>query len=350
MSDTSPILSLPLIQPAQAQKHITHNEALRVLDVVVQLVVIATDQTAPPAGATAGDRYIVAAPASGAWTDHAGEVAYFIDGAWSFVVPHAGWRAQVLTPKKSVVYDPVAGWEEAVIAGTAEETSQLGINTIADATNRLSVSSPATLLSHEGGGHQLKLNKAAAAETASLLYQNNFSGRAEMGLAGDDDFAIKVSPDGTTWTNALTVDAGSGVADLVAGARIDGNDAYHRGNILAPVSELAGEPTGGVIERASNANGEYIRFADGSMICKSPVFRVDITIAAAAIWRSDVATWTYPYPFVVTPHLCPGGQNNSNVYWSIAGVATPTTGQGTAMSYLSITDRVVKLVAIGRWF
>ena len=57
MSDTSPILSLPLIQPAQAQKHVTQNEALRVLDVVVQLVVIAADQTAPPAVSTAGDRY-----------------------------------------------------------------------------------------------------------------------------------------------------------------------------------------------------------------------------------------------------------------------------------------------------
>lgn len=86
------------------------------------------------------------------------------------------------------------------------------------------------------------------------------------------------------------------------------------------------------------------------MICKSPVFRVDITIPAAAIWRSDVATWTYPYPFVVTPHSCTGGQNNSNVYWSIAGVATPITGQGTAMSYISITDRVVRLIANGRWF
>ena len=117
MSDTSPILSLPLIQPAQAQKHVTHNEALRVLDVVVQLVVIAADQTAPPAVAAAGDRYIVAAPASGAWTGHAGEVAYFMDGAWSFIAPQAGWLAQVLTPRNSVVYEPVAGWEDATVAG-----------------------------------------------------------------------------------------------------------------------------------------------------------------------------------------------------------------------------------------
>ncbi len=35
MSDNSPRLDLPDIQAAQAQKHVTHNEALRVLDVLV---------------------------------------------------------------------------------------------------------------------------------------------------------------------------------------------------------------------------------------------------------------------------------------------------------------------------
>ncbi len=55
----------------------------------------------------------------------------------------------------------------------------------------------ATLLNHDGAGHQLKINKAAAGDTASLLYQDAFSGRAELGLAGDDDFHFKVSPDGS---------------------------------------------------------------------------------------------------------------------------------------------------------
>ena len=42
MSQTSPVLSLPYIQPAQAQKHVTHNEALRILDAITQLSVIDT--------------------------------------------------------------------------------------------------------------------------------------------------------------------------------------------------------------------------------------------------------------------------------------------------------------------
>ncbi|HEV2652996.1 MAG TPA: terminase family protein, partial [Rhizomicrobium sp.] len=50
---------------------------------------------------------------------------------------------------------------------------------------------------------QVKLNKHASADTASLLYQTNYSGRAEMGLTGDDNFHVKVSPDGASWKSAL---------------------------------------------------------------------------------------------------------------------------------------------------
>ena len=49
MSEQSPVLSMPYIQPAQAQKHVTHNEALRILDAVTQLSVISTELDAPPA-------------------------------------------------------------------------------------------------------------------------------------------------------------------------------------------------------------------------------------------------------------------------------------------------------------
>ena len=67
MSQTSTLLSLPYIQPAQAQKHVTHNEALRILDALVQLAVESRALTEPPAIAVDGARYIVAAGATGDW-------------------------------------------------------------------------------------------------------------------------------------------------------------------------------------------------------------------------------------------------------------------------------------------
>ncbi len=61
---------------------------------------------------------------------------------------------------------------------------------------------------------QLKLNKHANTDTASLLYQTNYSGRAEMGLTGDDSFHIKVSADGASWKDALAIDRSTGAVNF----------------------------------------------------------------------------------------------------------------------------------------
>ena len=68
-------LGLPLLVAEQAQKHVTHNEALRALDAIVQLSVKDRDLAAPPGSPAEGDRYIVAASPTGAWAGHAGDIA-----------------------------------------------------------------------------------------------------------------------------------------------------------------------------------------------------------------------------------------------------------------------------------
>src|SRR5262249_31105034 len=88
---------------------------------------------------------------------------------------------------------------------TSGTMQSLGLNATADTTNRLAVAAAATLFNNAGNGHQIKINKAAAGDTASLLFQTAWSGRAEMGTAGDDSFSIKVSPDGGTWRTGLAV-------------------------------------------------------------------------------------------------------------------------------------------------
>ena len=54
-------LRIPYIAAAQAQKHVTHNEAMTLLDTLVQLSVLDKDLTAPPGSPEEGDCYIVAA-------------------------------------------------------------------------------------------------------------------------------------------------------------------------------------------------------------------------------------------------------------------------------------------------
>jgi hypothetical protein len=85
--------------------------------------------------------------------------------------------------------------------------AMLGVNASADATNRLSVAGAATLFNNAGAGHQLKINKNATANTASLLYQTGGSGCAEIGTTGDDKLHVKMSADGSSWQDAVVVTA-----------------------------------------------------------------------------------------------------------------------------------------------
>ncbi len=215
--DTSPNLGLPYLAAAQSQKHVTHNEALRQLDALVQISVASRVVTAPQATPADGVRYIVPAGATGVWTGHAQQLAAFQDGAWAFFTAIAGWLVWITGEATLVVFDGTQ-WTQANPATSLNPAALVGINTSADTTNRLAVKSPATLLDNTGNGHQLKINKAAAADTASLLFQNAYSGRAELGLAGDDNVHVKVSADGTTWHESLMIDRATGVVSFPSGA------------------------------------------------------------------------------------------------------------------------------------
>ncbi|MFN7177797.1 MAG: DUF2793 domain-containing protein, partial [Thermaurantiacus sp.] len=166
LPDASPVLGLPYIQPAQAQKHVTHNEALRLLDVAVQLAVADRDRIAPPPDPAMGDRHIVPAGATLDWAGQAGRVALWEGAGWAFLDPRPGWRAWVAAEGAVAVFDGAA-WQGPEAQGARADS--LGIGTPADAVNRLAVAAPAVLLTHQGAGHQVKVNKAAPGDTASLL-------------------------------------------------------------------------------------------------------------------------------------------------------------------------------------
>lgn len=128
------------------------------------------------------------------------------------MTPQTGWQAYSIIAEDIRVYTG-AIWASAGTDPSFDNLSGVGINATADTTNKLSVASEAVLFNHAGASHQLKLNKASSTDTASLLYQSNWSGRAEMGLAGDDNFAVKVS-DGTAWFTGLTVLGSTGAVQI----------------------------------------------------------------------------------------------------------------------------------------
>ena len=454
MSDNTTHLALPYLLAAQAQKHVTHNEALRLLDVAVQLSVLDRNRTAPPASPQNGDCHIIAATGTGDWAGQSGKIAAWWDDVWLFMTPKTGWSAWVIEETRPVVF---RGGAWADTSDLTARYNQLGVNADADAVNRLSVQSEATLLNHDGAGHQLKLNKATATDTASLLYQTGFSGRAEIGLAGTDDLSVKVSADGVTFTDAAIIDGASGRVSLPAGATVTGtltgtavtqnptdttadrllkvgdfglggtaptapasissspeliapgsydySTAFSAGgpsqvltgtlmhlrrgpgvyaqmmigdggptalghiftrafvagswsdwrrifsdaNLLGTVSQTAGVPTGAVFERGTNANGDYVRLADGTQICtQTQNTNVAVSIASPAFgFRSDLISWTFPASFISPPR--------TNLNTTLSGsVATRTN---TSLGYYiasfvsqSASARAVDLISIGRWF
>lgn len=104
MTDT-PVLSLPLLAPSQAQKHVTVNEALSRIDGLAQLSLVSATLITPPLAAPDGDVYAVPFGAINAWAGQAGKVAISLNGGWVFVTPQRGWRAMVLDQGAPAIWD-----------------------------------------------------------------------------------------------------------------------------------------------------------------------------------------------------------------------------------------------------
>lgn len=391
MPDTTARLDLPYIQPSQAQKHVTHNEALQRLDALVQMVVLAIGAQTPPVAPNAGDLHALGAVPVSDWAGQAGMLALWDATSWQFITPQEGWRAFDRDSGLAHVFDG------GVWRGELSELNNLdgvGIGTTSDMVNRLAIASDASLFSHAGTDHQIKVNKAGAGDTASLLFQSGWTGHAEMGLAGNIAFSLKISADGTAWNEAMRLDPTTQEITLAPAATVqvrlsdaglqldvpltgtavqagpyDGtngrvsltrafgvgvpagaypgeydfsdfganpsgfywynstgdagptnfgamlamnyagsqqmriviptgggqlyfnninssdveatwNKVFHNNNLLGAVSQSGGTPSGAVIEEGSNANGEYVRFADGTQICTNANAAITTTPAA----------------------------------------------------------------------
>ncbi|MBS3980337.1 MAG: DUF2793 domain-containing protein [Rhodobacteraceae bacterium] len=362
MSDITTHLLLPYILASQAQKHVTHNDALRLLDALVQLSVLDRTRTAPPVSPTDGDRHIVASGATGLWAGWDLNVASRVDGVWMRLVPRPGWLAWIAAeqafavwngsvwnlvgepvntsdavfslvndadPTKKALFSlsgittgttrtftlPNTSSELAILAGTqtftgdktfsgtltasgtvtvsatsasigtATTTATYGMGTgatttgvtktlnlgtggasgsttvvnigsatpgaggttvvntptvtfanavtqvgmpqanltaqllglggaTADSFNRLSMNTPAVLLNNAGAGIEATVNKAAAANDAAFAFKTGFSVRALIGLLGNDNFSFKVSPNGSSFFDAIVVDRTNGQVEL----------------------------------------------------------------------------------------------------------------------------------------
>lgn len=248
-------LKLPLLVPNQSQKEITHNEALVILDNLVNNGVKDKDLTTPPENPSQNDLYIVGLGASGEWEGKDNQLAFY-DNGWRFCQARQGTKYWVNDENCIYVFNMTSwskfsGGEGGESSGGGEggatSLSQLddvsltsiskddilkfnggsfvnskslnnlegvGINCEFDEDNKLMVKSDYVLFDNNGGDSKIKANKSTATQTASHLFQDNYSGRAEFGLIGNDDFSLKVSSDGSEWKEAFVVDKATGNIDF----------------------------------------------------------------------------------------------------------------------------------------
>lgn len=375
MSDNSARLNLPYIAPNQAQKHVTHNEALQVLDAVTQLSVVEVGAATPPDTPDIGAVYALGSAPTGVWAAQPGQLAYRTESGWLYLAPQEGWRAWDQQSGQMHVF---SGTDWAPLESSTQNTDGLGIQTSWDQTNRFAMASDAALFSHAGSGHQIKINKSAAGETAALLFQSDWTGHAEFGLAGENAFSIKISADGAAWQTAMRFDpaAGeidaqlpitgtavqSGPTDVTPGRLMRADYGFGPGNVVGTVSEAAGVPTGAVVESGSTSDGDYTRWADGTQICWVAIDTVfDQT-------RRLVADWTFPKPFAVgsKPVTTASLETENNVAPVGEEILPPMARKGLTLRNETCNIRVYRIaggtdfdpadtlrvfaMAIGRWF
>jgi hypothetical protein len=98
-------IGLPFLDAAQAQKHVTMNEALARLDMAAAARVETMALASVPASPGEGDAHIVPAAATGDWAGQDGTVAVFLNGGWALITPWAGWRLWVNADPGFAIFD-----------------------------------------------------------------------------------------------------------------------------------------------------------------------------------------------------------------------------------------------------
>jgi hypothetical protein len=195
---------------------------------------------------------------------------------------------------------------------------------------------------------------AAARQVLDALTNGNL-----FSIAGLATAANKLAYYTGAGAAALTdlVAHGRSILGLSGGAgkflRSTGANSAVMQDIVGSVSQSGGIPTGAIVERGSNANGEYVRFADGTQICTyNAVFPIT-TSPVGSIHRdtTGVGVWSYPASFAAAPAVSASAA--SNAAWTGVGAASASQVNSVpvfAPAALSGSSIRIYFMAIGRWF
>lgn len=287
------------------------NISLNTIDALLQVLVQTVGANTPPTGIE-GQRHIVGTAPTGVWAGQANKLARFLDGVWSFFDAR-----HVLNAADGFWY---------VRSGSAWVSSPLPANVAALA------------------------GLAGAADR--LPY---FTGEGALSLTTLTALARTLLDDTTQGQMQSTLGLGSAATRTALGTT---GSLYSRDSILGTVSQSGGVPTGAIIERGSNANGEYVKFADGTQICVGVTNTQSCSAAFSTLfYNPTVCSGTYPAIFSVSPTEVLAIAKRADGLGSVRLTGSQVaTGSTTATpGYRGVSETSGQTVsfsytAVGRWF
>lgn len=183
---------------------------------------------------------------------------------------------------------------------------------------------------------------ALVAQSAEALRGLNYDKQNWQSIfSGTGNVTVKL-PDGSEWT-------GPAWNSFKSAARAD---------ILGSVSQSGGVPTGAIIEKGSNSNGEYTKFADGTLICRRVITTADVNTNMNVPdnlggYRGGQTLIAFPATFSGQPVGCGDVVNNpdgARCNVTAGNTSVWTVGLHTINSGNVGTTYAINLLAIGRWF
>jgi hypothetical protein len=219
MTDT-PRLALPAIEAAQAQKHVTHNEALALLDALT-LAVESRALSMPPGLPNEGASYIPAQGASGAWNGWDGQLALYSGGGWIRIIPVPGMKAWVRAERLTLTYED-GGWRDGIAL-----TAHGGRVTLRAKEEELTLS----------GAFAETTDTAFIPDRAIVL---GVASRTTVSITGATSYAVGVNGNATQFGNLLGIAPGSTNNGVI------GPMAFYA-NAKARVTANGGNFTGGKV-------------------------------------------------------------------------------------------------------
>ena len=144
---------------------------------------------------------------------------------------------------------------------------------------------------------------------------------------------------------------------------------YNQSNILGTVSQSGGAPTGAIIERGSNANGEFVKYADGTMICHIQKNLGSVVSFGSGTptdpYRTSAINVTFPAFFTVTNDERPRASLHPQIFSSnvaeqnVKATSSRPANNGENLGIVRVVrdnnntaanDAWLSVTVIGRWY